>query len=629
MRFHCLGVGSIGSLVATNLAHLPSIQVRLILRRKDLAKQLLNANADAADPTGVPYGTLTVERDGLKRRTAGLEMELTKSPNDFFERSSHATTARGGGGGKGSAPRIDPRVWNRQDPIQTLVVTTKTPATVPAIRHLLPRLSSRSTIVLCQNGMGVLEALLEKYWPEDRSDEIERAYAASSSHAGGPSGPGREGWWGQQGAGGGGGGGGGGRPSFVCATTTHGAWRKGAAHFVHAGMGDLKFGVVPNRAVMSFLSSYPDPAWSDPAENPILNPRSLVEPTLEQHLPYAPVTSSLYSTVSSLLQLNELHPVWLPLPTLQIAQLQKLAVNASVNSITAIAGVHNGALVGSQKAKRVIESVTRECADVFAAHVAYEQGLWRPDHLDDAPDAASSSPSPRAPPALPISHPLSSHSLLDYTLRVLMKTSVNISSTLSDLLPLQSNLPPTRSTFSLAQNAPSLPSRTEIEYINGYVVALGRRYGIRTDTVETLGELVLLKEEMARVGAVDRVWQSRGAASTSARAPSSSPSATHSTPGDGSASPTPLRRRRAASEPLNSAPPAPPATTTVTGSASSSSAVSPSSPPAQSSSSSSEHPYDRAARHIQLTRESEARARRREYERIARDRDDRAALANG
>lgn len=552
-------------------------------------------------------------------------MELTKSPNDFFERSSHTTSGGGGGNGstsRGSAPRIDPRVWNRQDPIQTLVVTTKTPATVPAIRHLLPRLSSRSTIVLCQNGMGVLEALLEKYWPEDRSDEIERAYAAASDSGG------SAGRWGQQSAYGGGGGGG--RPSFVCATTTHGAWRKGASHFVHAGMGDLKFGVVPNRAVMSFLSSYPDPAWSSDQENPILNPRSLVEPTLEQHLPYAPVTSSLYSTVSSLLQLKELHPVWLPLPTLQIAQLQKLAVNASVNSITAIAGVHNGALVGSQKAKRVIESVTRECADVFAAHVAYEQGLWRPDSLSPEDDtAASSSPRPRPPPTLPISHPLSSHSLLDYTLRVLMKTSVNISSTLSDLLPLQSNLPPTRSTFSLAQNSPSLPSRTEIEYINGYVVALGRRYGIRTDTVETLGELVLLKEEMARVGAVDRVWQSRGGpavAAASARASSPSPSAAPSTPGDESASPTQTRRRRAVSEPLNSAPAA--LSTRPTGSGSSSSPVSPSSsspPPPQSS----EHPYDRAARHIQLTRESEARARRREYERIARDRDDRAASANG
>ncbi|GAA5865418.1 hypothetical protein JCM3774_005630 [Rhodotorula dairenensis] len=630
MRFHCLGVGSIGSLLATNLAHLPSTQVRLILRRKDLAKQLLNASAAGSAPydtTGVPYGTLTVERDGLARRTSGLEMELTKSPNDFFERSSH-TGSRGGGGGGGGSPRVDPRVWNRQDPIQTLVVTTKTPATVPALRHLLPRLSSRSTIVLCQNGMGVLEALLEKYWPEDRSQEIEEEH----EHAyGGSLRDGRPGWSAQAAAVGGAGGGGG-RPSFVCATTTHGAWRKGPLHFVHAGMGDLKFGVVPNRAVMSFLSSYPDPAWNrgselGPAENPILNPRSLVEPTLD-HLPYSPVSASLHSTVAALLALKELHPAWLPLPTLQVAQLQKLAVNASVNSITALAGVHNGALVGSQKAKRVIESVTRECADVFAAHVAYEQGLWRPPPPPPSSDPAAEThgelPSP--PPALPTSHPLSAHSLLDYTLRVLMKTSVNISSTLSDLLPVQS-IPRrlTRDNFTLADNAPSLPSRTEIEYINGYVVALGRRYGIRTDTVETLGELVLLKEEMGRVGAVDRVWQSRGGAAA-ARSPSPSPPAlAEDGEHDALAVAGSTRRRRSLSAPSERTPPPatprPPTPPTPTSNPS----PSPSPPAASESRRPPEHPYDRAARHIQLTRESEARARRREYERIARDRDDRAA----
>lgn len=593
-------VGSIGSLLATNLAQLPSTQVRLILRRKDLAKQLLETSVGPQNPhdaTGVPYGSLTVERDGLARRTSGLEMELTRSPNDFFERSSHAGS--GGSGGARSAPRIDPRVWNRQDPIQTLVVTTKTPATVPAIRHLLPRLSSRSTIVLCQNGMGVLEALLEKYWPEDRSDEAERSLA-------GPAGGGGRGAWGKSAAGAGDGG----RPSFVCATTTHGAWRKGASHFVHAGLGDLKFGVVPNRAVMSFLSTYPDPSWSDPSENPILNPRSLVEPTLN-HLPYAPVTSSLHSTVSSLLACSELQPNWLPLPTLQIAQLQKLAVNAAVNSITAVTGVHNGALVGSQKAKRVIGAVTRECADVFAAHVAYEQGIWRPPPalgLDDFEAAER----PPPPPALPPSHPLSAHALLDYTLRVLLKTSVNISSTLSDLLPLQSSLAPTRSTFSLAQHAPSLPSRTEIEYINGYVAALGRRYGVRTDTVEALGELVLLKEEMGRVGAVDRVWQSRAGAVSSAASQTVTPSAV----GEERRVPSGSRRPRS-----SSAPPAPPAPQPLNSDPETLDSASPSRPPAAP-----EHPHDRAARHIQMTRESEARARRREFERI---RDDRAAAGNG
>ncbi|GAA5827889.1 hypothetical protein JCM3770_005621 [Rhodotorula araucariae] len=489
MRFHCLGVGSIGSLLATNLAHLPATQVRLILRRKDLAAQLVNpsSTAPATDSDGCPTGTLTIERSGLARRTSNLEMELTRSPQDAWEHSNVLASMR-------SPARIDPRVWNRQDFIHTLVITTKAPQTIPALKHLLGRITSRSVIVLCQNGMGVLESLLEKYWPEDRSDALEAEGEAARSR------------WGHLG----------GRPSFVCATTTHGAWRKGSGHFVHAGLGDLKFGVLPNRAVLSSLARYPDPPWSEHAENPLLNPRSLVQPTLE-HLPYSPITANLHTTLASLLACNELKPAWLPLPSLQVAQLQKLAVNASVNSLTALMGVNNGALVGSQKAKRLIEAVCRECSDVFAAHLAGEEGTWTPpppayDSSIDPEDGSLSSPSLTSgtphppPPPLPPSHPLSSRSLLDYTQRVLFKTAPNLSSTLSDLLSLHTGAP---HAFSLTQNAPSLPSRTEIEYINGYVGALGRRYARPTPTVTALGELVLLKEEMARVGAVDRVWEGR------------------------------------------------------------------------------------------------------------------------
>ncbi|GAA5866688.1 hypothetical protein JCM8547_002724 [Rhodosporidiobolus lusitaniae] len=553
MRFHCLGVGAIGSLFASNLASLPSSQVRLILRRKDLAAQLLNPSSASSpsSPSGTPYGSLTIERDGIARRVFNLEMELTRSPQDAFESSTLSSGSR-------KTPYINPRLWSRNDPIQTLVVTTKAPQTLPALRHLLPRLSSRSTIVLCHNGMGVLEGLLAKYWPDDRSEEIEREEAES----GGIGGPGR---WAATG----------GRPSFICATTTHGAWRKRAGHFVHAGIGDVKFGVVPNRAVLSAISSFPSPPWGDPSDNPLLNPRSLVQPTLD-HLPYFPTTATLHTTLSSLLSLNELHPSWLPLPTLQIAQLQKLAVNNSVNSLTAIAGVNNGALVGSQKAKRVIQSVSAECSAVFAAHLAREEGTWTPPPPSPSPSSPSSSssdfssyPTPSSshppPPPLPDSHPLSAHSLTDYTLRVLFKTSSNISSTLSDLLPLQSN---TTTSFSLARNAPSLPSRIEIEYINGYVVALGRRYGIATPTVQALGELVLLKEEMGRVGAIDRMWDSRREAVRSPSPPPPSSLSSPSPPRPNSApppsSPSSPRRKnsiftsRPPSAPSSSPPPPPP-----------------------------------------------------------------------
>lgn len=174
-------------------------------------------------------------------------------------------------------------------------------------------------------------------------------------------------------------------------------------------------------------------------------------------------------------------------------------------------GVNNGALIGSQKAKSLIATVSRECGQVFAAHIAREEGRWEPpSHVSSSSDSPDYDDTPSAlieshppPPPLPSHHPLSPQSLLAHTLNVLFKTSSNLSSTLSDLLPLQQT-----STFTL-DNAPSLPSRTEIDYINGYVTALGSRYGIETPVVKALGEMVLLKEEMGRVGAIDRVWQGR------------------------------------------------------------------------------------------------------------------------
>lgn len=324
--------------------------------------------------------------------------------------------------------------------------------------------------------MGVLEGLLDRYWPDDV-----------------------EGAGGLYGAGG--------RPTFICATTTHGVWRKNHCHFVHAGMGDVKFGVVPNRAVLTSLASLPTPSWGDSYNNPLLNARSLTLPTLE-HLPLTPDTVSLHETVSALLQ-TELRASWLPLPTLQIAQLQKLAVNTSVNCLTGILGVNNGALVKSGKAKRIIRSVSAECALVFSAHIAREEGRWEPpalysDSEDDNMTSSSFFPSSfplhssshPPPPTLPDSHPLSASSLADYTIRVCAATSNNLSSTLQDLLAVD-------------HAKPHAPSQTEIDYINGYVVALGRRYGLSTPVTDTLGNVVQLKEQMVRAGAVDQVVETR------------------------------------------------------------------------------------------------------------------------
>lgn len=477
-----LVVGSIGSLLATQLAQLPSTKVRLILRRKDIASALFsskesNPSLSSFSPEKGALVSLQMERNGLVKRTDGLEVELTPSPEDraLIGRTDFAATF--------FASKKFPDLV-RNDPIDTLIITTKAPSTLKALKGLLPRLSSQSTIVILQNGMGVLEGMLDTYWPDEVPSSND---FGASGLSGRPQG----------------------RPNFVCATTTHGVWRKNSSHFVHAGLGDIKFGVVPNRAAQASLVSTDPSPWGEHYHNPLLNPRSLTSPTLE-HLPLTPDTVSLHRTVSALLQLKELNTAWLPLPTFQIAQLQKLAVNTAVNGLTAIMGVPNGALVGSPNSKRIISTICKECSSVFAAHVGREEGSWTPppvsysSPLSPSPAPSLSTPHP-PPPPLPSSHPLSTESLTDYTLQVLFKTSTNFSSTLLDIL----NISPKISNANPLSSSSFSYSATEIEYLNGYVVALGERYGIPTPFVECVRSMVLLKEETLKAGSVDLVLEKR------------------------------------------------------------------------------------------------------------------------
>ncbi|KDE08985.1 hypothetical protein MVLG_00708 [Microbotryum lychnidis-dioicae p1A1 Lamole] len=493
MRIHCLGVGSIGSLLATAFAATPSPPtIRLIVRRKDLLANLV-ARPTPSESTSLrpssasntpPRVALTIERDGIPHRYAAFEIEHTLTPTDQLQidpRSAHVVPsissskyASTGGG------------LSRKDPISTLIVTTKASQALKAIKHLLPRLSSSSTIVLCHNGMGVLENLLERYWPDDQHEDPYSDYGHRR-----------------------------GRPSFICVTTSHGVWRRSADHFVHAGLGNLQFGVVPNRSTLSSIQSH----WPDePSSNPLLNPRSLISPTL-QHLP---TSSSLHATLDLLLRTTHLNPIWLPLPQLQIAQLQKLAINCAVNSLTAIVGVHNGALVGSRAAKDICREVARECSSVFAAHVIdpkKDGEAEQPSALSDFASASydDSTPTTIEPgPARTFAHnhALSEQSLLQAMMKVIFATSTNISSTLADLEaiePIQDLTRidprplPTGEKARPARLRSKFATKTEMDYINGYVSALGRKYHIPTPLIDGLATMVKLKEEMIVHGAVERL----------------------------------------------------------------------------------------------------------------------------
>ncbi|KAM0746587.1 hypothetical protein T439DRAFT_134694 [Meredithblackwellia eburnea MCA 4105] len=508
MRFHLLGAGSVGSFMAASLHNPPSTIVRLMVRRKDHLRMLLNSGEgytpltyDPQSARSAPSATIRIDREGIAKRSEGLEVELIPTEEDRArsdDKDSHLN--------RDFQTPIDSI---RNDQIDVLFITTKANQTLESLRPIIPRLSSRSTIVLCQNGMGVLEHILDRFWPEDKTSG-----SAATTSFGVSSGETR------------------GRPSFICATNTHGIYRTTDAHFVHAGRGSISFGVVPNEAVRSsVVSDY----LSNASQNSILNPRSLSIPSLS-HLPISPATQSLHYTIKTLQENAILRCEWLPLPAFQIVQLQKLCANTAINAITAILGVRNGASVNSPHARSIIQDVVEECSTVFAAHLSYEEGTWAPpphspptssveddrDYLPTRQQLTSSSraalSSESSPAPFPEEHPLSPQSLFHYTTTIMFKTASNISSTLADLLRVTSKADLSKVTYlhSSPRGSPSPsstpnfpPTATEVEYLHGFVQALGEQYGIATPLIRTLGNLVRLKEQMIREGELDHVVQRR------------------------------------------------------------------------------------------------------------------------
>ncbi|MBW0482095.1 hypothetical protein O181_021810 [Austropuccinia psidii MF-1] len=436
MKIHCVGPGSIGSLLSFHLH--PISPVTLLLRRRQPQHRRSS-----------PTLSIQIEREHKTRIATGLEYELLNE--------------------------------QKQQPIDSLLVTTKSPHVLQSLLLLRHRLSSYSTVVLLHNGLGVMEELIDKCFQDPAS-----------------------------------------RPSFLLAITSHGVHRldRGSAdlptashgRFCHAGIGDIRFGVLPNESVINCLkrlsaqtSSTEDPTYSSPStslnlsykHNPILNPKATTKPNLENHLPYIyPETQSLYDTISCLLEptiVQNLNTKWVSMADLQTAALIKLAVNAAINPISALLETRNEAFHKNPLFSELSALVCEEASSVFEAQSG--QPL-RPHHL------------------------LSASNLQRVVKDIVWGTGSNISSMCNDMRILSSNHfspPNTLSKLNISRISNSKPplknpdptthlqnselerhDSTEIDYINGYICRLGAQFGIKTNVNETLMNLVKLKAKMIK-----------------------------------------------------------------------------------------------------------------------------------
>ena len=102
------------------------------------------------------------------------------------------------------ADRTSQSVMDAESTIYNLIVSVKGPQTVQALSTVARRLSRKSTIVFLQNGMGILEEINEKIFPDIET-----------------------------------------RPNYMLGVVTHALYRVRPFTAIHAGMGTIALGLVP------------------------------------------------------------------------------------------------------------------------------------------------------------------------------------------------------------------------------------------------------------------------------------------------------------------------------------------------------------------------------------------------
>jgi 2-dehydropantoate 2-reductase len=316
-RIHILGTGSIGKLVAHSLRGIANPPpITLLLHRKNLLQAWERSTKE-----------ITIQDDGIEVKRKGFEAELMplrrrqhgvevrEGEADLYEHEdakpheiARAYREQGASLPTGSdalpyeaftAERIDAEPIDvesqEDDTIHNLIVTTKASFTVNALSNIMHRLTPDSTICFLQNGMGIIDEINEKLYPNEYD-----------------------------------------RPNYMQGIITHGVnvppeipEAKRAWYAVHAGHGTLSLSLVKSsQAKISTLPADPIRAPQDihDAQTDLWASSSRY---LIRTLTRTPVLCAVGFTPTELLQL----------------QLEKLAVNSVLNPLTVLLDNRNGSIL--------------------------------------------------------------------------------------------------------------------------------------------------------------------------------------------------------------------------------------------------------------------------------------------
>ena len=422
MHFHVLGLGPIGSLISHHLCKTVEATKHGVVLIHKTAHQVKKAN--------LVGNVLKVEREGVVDTSTAFSSEVFQTVKQLrYEKREAKRFARDtlksqnadvGGLDAKAEDSLPPHINHTLLPIESLIVTVKSYSVVEAVKALVPRLRPNSTIVLLHNGMGVYERLAREVFrnPEQR-------------------------------------------PHFIVTVNNHGAWNKDYFHTVHAGVGDITFGIVADPRGRNFETPVADTDVPGPEQLQSLD--NIMSPKEGDDSPYR----SLRNTVAALSSLSGLNAVWRPISHVETAMKRKLVVNSVVNPLTAILGCRNGELLETTEARKIIGRICFEAAQAFAMQ-AQGKGSDKEKGVNVRMGLSR------------VSSGLSARALEEECVRVIKVTAGNVSSMLTDV---------------------RLGRYTEIEFMNGYLVGLGRPFGLSMLTSTILMNLIKLRSAIP----VDRI----------------------------------------------------------------------------------------------------------------------------
>ncbi|KAK2841682.1 hypothetical protein FQN49_006016 [Arthroderma sp. PD_2] len=299
-NIHIMGVGNIGSFVAHSLASYP---------QPSRPRMTLLFHHPAFYKDWNRFGRkITVKRHGIAEQRTGfginvLQDEIWHYPSEIedapYELVKEEHILR-------ESDELD--IQGRHIPadeelIEHLIVTVKTTQVEKALMSVRHRMTRDSSVLFLTNGMGVLEEVNEKIWPDEEN-----------------------------------------RPNYLFGITSHGLYRSGLFETTHAGVGTTTIGVVRNN---NAKLQQPTPREGS-SDNPMLAPTSAY---LMKMLTQAPELTCISTNSTDLLQL----------------QLEKLAINCVINPLTQLMDCQNGDTLYNYNLSRVQRLLLIEISAVICA----------------------------------------------------------------------------------------------------------------------------------------------------------------------------------------------------------------------------------------------------------------------